>query len=85
MITTALARRPDILTAYAAQKAANANVDAAVAEFLPKVFVSGTTAYNPGSLFGHGHPGIGAAIRNGESQFFSVRQQRSCWRDSSDL
>jgi outer membrane protein len=31
VISTALARRPDILTAYAAQKAANADVDAAVA------------------------------------------------------
>ena len=37
VILTALARRPDILTAYAAQKAANADVDAAVAEFMPKV------------------------------------------------
>lgn len=59
VITTALARRPDILTAYAAQKAANANVDAAVAEFLPKVFVSGTTAYNPGSLSVTAIPGLG--------------------------
>ena len=59
MITTALARRPDILTAYAAQKAANANVDAAVAEFLPKVFVSGTTAYNPGSFSVTAIPGLG--------------------------
>jgi len=50
IISMALARRPDILTAYAAQKAANANVQAAVAEFMPKVFLAGTTAYNNGNL-----------------------------------
>ena len=50
IISMALARRPDILTAYAAQKAANAHVQAAVAEFMPKVFLAGTTAYNNGNL-----------------------------------
>jgi outer membrane protein len=59
IISTALARRPDILTAYAAQKAANADVDAAVAEFLPKVFVSGTTAYNAANLSVSSIPGLG--------------------------
>jgi len=56
---TALARRPDILTAYAAQKAANADVYAAVAEFLPKVFLTGTTAYNAANLSVSSIPGLG--------------------------
>jgi len=59
VISTALARRPDILTAYAAQKAANANVDAAAAEFLPKVFLTGTTAYNTANLSVSSIPGVG--------------------------
>jgi outer membrane protein len=59
IISTALARRPDILTAYAAQKAATADVDAAVAEFLPKVFLSGTTAYNSANLSVSSIPGLG--------------------------
>jgi outer membrane protein len=59
IISTALARRPDILTAYAAQKAANADVDAAVAEFLPKVFLAGTTAYNAANLSVSSIPGLG--------------------------
>jgi outer membrane protein len=59
VISTALARRPDILTAYAAQKAANADVDAAVAEFMPKVFLSGTTAYNAANLSVTSIPGLG--------------------------
>jgi outer membrane protein len=58
IISTALARRPDILTAYAAQKAANADVDAAVAEFMPKVFLSGTTAYNAANLSVTSIPGL---------------------------
>jgi outer membrane protein len=59
VISTALARRPDILTAYAAQKAAHADVEAAVAEFLPKVFLSGTTAYNAANLSVSSIPGLG--------------------------
>jgi outer membrane protein len=59
VISAALARRPDILTAYAAQKAANADVDAAVAEFMPKVFLSGTTAYNAANLSVTSIPGLG--------------------------
>jgi outer membrane protein len=58
IISTALARRPDILTAYAAQKAATADVDAAVAEFLPKIFLSGTTAYNSANLSVSSIPGL---------------------------
>jgi outer membrane protein len=49
VISAALARRPDILAAYAAQKASLAGVRAAEAEFLPKVFVAGTGSYNNGT------------------------------------
>ena len=59
VIFTALARRPDILAAYAAQKASLANVRAAEAEFLPKVFVAGTGSYNNGTLSVSGVPSIG--------------------------
>jgi outer membrane protein len=59
IISSALARRPDNLTADAAQKAANADVDAAAAEFLPKVFLTGTTAYNSANLSVTAIPGLG--------------------------
>jgi outer membrane protein len=58
-IATALARRPDVLTAYAAQKASLATVTAAEADFLPKLFVAGTGSYNHGNLNVTGIPSIG--------------------------
>jgi outer membrane protein TolC len=59
VISTAVARRPDILAAYAAQKASLAGIRAAEAEFLPKVFVAGTGSYNNGTLSVSGVPSIG--------------------------
>jgi outer membrane protein len=59
IISIALARRPDILAAYAAQKANAAGVRAAEAEFLPKVFLSGTGSYNNGTLNVTGIPSVG--------------------------
>ena len=59
LITESLARRPDILSAYAAQKASLANVRAAQAEFMPKVFVAGTGSYNSGSLNLTAIPSVG--------------------------
>jgi outer membrane protein len=59
VIATALARRPDILAAYAAQKASLAGVRAAEAEFLPKVFLSSTASYNNGTLNVTGIPSVG--------------------------
>jgi outer membrane protein TolC len=59
VISTALARRPDILAAYAAQKASLAGVRAAEAEFFPKVFLSGTGSYNDGTLSVTGIPSVG--------------------------
>jgi outer membrane protein TolC len=59
IISAALARRPDVLTAYAAQKASLANYHAAAAEFLPKVFLTGTSAWNSGNLNVTALPSIG--------------------------
>lgn len=59
IITEALARRPDILAAYAEEKAAKAASDAAEADFLPKIFVSGTGAYSNGGLYLTQIPSIG--------------------------
>jgi outer membrane protein TolC len=59
IISVALARRPDILAAYAAQKASLANVRAAEAEFFPKLFLAGTPAFNNGTLSVSGVPSVG--------------------------
>jgi outer membrane protein len=56
-IPEALARRPDILAAYAGRKASRAELRAAEAEFLPKLFISGTGAYNSGTIDVSGIPG----------------------------
>jgi outer membrane protein len=50
IISNALARRPDVQSAYAAQKASLANVRAAQAEFMPKFFLSANGTYSSGSL-----------------------------------
>ena len=50
IISNALARRPDVQSAYAAKKASLANVRAAQAEFMPKFFLSATGTYNSGNL-----------------------------------
>jgi outer membrane protein len=50
IITDAVARRPDVQSAYAAQKASLANVRAARAEFMPKFFLSTTGSYSSGNL-----------------------------------
>jgi outer membrane protein TolC len=67
IIAQALSRRPDVLSAYAAEKASLANVRAAKAEFMPKVFVSATGSHNSGNLRVTGLPGLG-----GESPTFNV-------------
>jgi outer membrane protein len=50
IIADSLTRRPDVQSAYAAEKAGLANVRAAKAEFMPKFFLSGNGAYNSGTL-----------------------------------
>jgi outer membrane protein TolC len=59
IISDSLARRPDVLAAYAAEKASLAKVNEAEAEFLPKLFLSSTGTYNTGSLALTGIPAIG--------------------------
>jgi outer membrane protein len=50
IIADALGRRPDVLTAYAAERASEESIRAARAAFLPKFFLSATGAYNSGHL-----------------------------------
>jgi outer membrane protein TolC len=59
VLADALARRPDVLAAIAAQKAADAGVRAAKADFLPKVFVSTSGSYASGNIDVTAIPGIG--------------------------
>jgi len=59
IVADALGRRPDVLAAYAAQKASLENVRAARAEFLPKFFLSATGSYNSGHLDVTAIPSIG--------------------------
>ena len=62
IVAEALGRRPDVLSAHAAQLASEENVRAARAEFLPKVFVSATGAYNDGHLDVTALPAIGQSL-----------------------
>jgi outer membrane protein len=57
-VSDALARRPDVLTGYATVQASLAGLRAAQAEFLPKVFASGTGTRLAGSLDVTAIPGI---------------------------
>jgi outer membrane protein len=57
-VAEALARRPDVLSGYAARKASLANLRAAEAEFFPKVFFSGTGARVAGSVDITAIPGL---------------------------
>ena len=59
IIAASLSRRPDVQSAYAAQKASLAGVRAAQAEFMPKFFLSATGSYNSGSLDVTGLPAVG--------------------------
>ncbi len=58
-VSAALARRPDMLGADAAEKASLADLRAARAEFLPKVFLSATGSYLSGGLAVTALPGVG--------------------------
>ena len=60
LVSEALARRPDVLGAYAAEKASMANVRAAEADFRPKVFVAATGSYGTGHLGVTAIPPIGS-------------------------
>jgi outer membrane protein TolC len=59
IVTEALARRPDVLTAYAAHEASVARLRAAQAEFMPKVFLSATGSHSSNTLAISTLPGLG--------------------------
>jgi outer membrane protein TolC len=50
IIAESLARRPDVLSSYAAQKVSLANIRAAQAAFMPKIFLSAIGSYSSGGL-----------------------------------
>jgi outer membrane protein len=62
VVKDALARRPDVLAAYASQQASQANVKAAEAQDRPKIFVAGTGAYSSGELALSAIPGVGGEL-----------------------
>jgi outer membrane protein len=59
ILSAALGRRSDVLTAFAAARASTANIQAAEAEFLPKLFVTANGAYSLGGLDVTAIPAIG--------------------------
>jgi outer membrane protein len=59
IIAESLSRRPDVLSAYAAQKASLAKARATEAEFMPKLFVSANGSYNSGGLNVSALPSVG--------------------------
>jgi outer membrane protein len=50
LVAQSLQRRPDVLAAFAAQRARQAGVRAAQAEFKPKVFMAGSLGYSSGGV-----------------------------------
>lgn len=61
-VEMAIAQRPDILSAFAAQKAALANIDAARAAFMPKVFIAGNAARGTGDFSLTAIPSVGQQL-----------------------
>jgi outer membrane protein len=61
-ISAALARRPDVLTGYAALQASLANLSAAQAAFLPKAFFSGNATRLSGNINITAIPGLGEQL-----------------------
>ncbi len=59
IVSDALARRPDVLGAYAAHEVSLDKLRAAKAEFMPKLFLAGTGSYANGGLNVTALPGIG--------------------------
>jgi outer membrane protein len=59
VVAEALARRPDVLSAYAAHEASLARLRAAQAEFMPKFFLSSTGSYTSNTLSVSTLPGFG--------------------------
>ena len=59
IVNEALARRPDVLSAYAAHEVSLARLEAAKAEFMPKLFLSATASYATNSFDLPTLPGFG--------------------------
>jgi outer membrane protein len=59
IVSAALARRPDMLAAYATQKASAANIRAAEADFLPKAFITTTGSYSSAGFGINALPSVG--------------------------
>ncbi|WP_035879634.1 TolC family protein [Cupriavidus sp. BIS7] len=59
IVESAIARRPDVLGAFAVERANQARVKAAEAEFLPKVFMSAFTSYASGGSSISAIPAVG--------------------------
>ena len=59
IVSQALAQRPDVLGAYAAEQQSLANVRAAQSEFMPKFFLTATGAYSSSGLNVSTLPGFG--------------------------
>ena len=62
LVSEALARRPDVLTGYAAVQASLANLCAAEAEFLPKIFFAGNGTRLAGNMNFTAIPGVGQQL-----------------------
>ncbi len=62
IVSTAIARRPDVLSAYAAERASAAKVKAAQSEFMPKIFLSASGAYNTSSSSVSAVPAVGQQL-----------------------
>ncbi len=65
IVADALARRPDVLAAYALHEASLARVRAAKAEYLPKIFLGATGSYASTNLNLSLLPGIGQGTPTG--------------------
>lgn len=62
VVSASLARRPDVLTAYATMQASLANLRAAQAAFFPKVFLTATGTRTTGDLNLTAIPGVGGQL-----------------------
>jgi outer membrane protein len=72
IVTDALARRADVLSAFAAHQASLDRLKAAKAEFMPKIFLSGTASYSTNGFDIPTIPGFGqqpATVNIGGNNF----------------
>jgi len=80
IVETAIAQRPDVLAAYAVERANQARVKAAEAAFMPKVFLSAFASYASGGASISAIPAVGqqpptvnlSGFRYGTSAFLGI-------------